>query len=560
MTAFLTMAGAASAQTGVDPVGRSGATAREELRLPPAELEPPPRPVFELPPLPPEPEERLDTAQKLFVADVSIEGNEALDDATLAAIARPFTGREVTLEELFRLKDLLTLAYVEAGYVNSGAVLPEQDVSDGIVRIEIVEGALETVEIDGTERLDSDFLERRVRLGAGPPLDVEDLQERLQLLLLDPSIARLDARLGPGSRPGQARLELDVEEGKRFAVELRASNDQSPSIGAYHGEVVASGRDFFGRGDEVIVQAGLTEGLKEAGAEVRVPLTPRGLTLHAGAQYSDSDLIDDEVKPLDIQSKSKSFTVGLAMPIIETLDDKVVLDLFFTRERNETFLLGDPFSFSPGSDDGRTDLSLLRFSQTWQNRGRNRAFSLGSTFTLGLDAFGATDNERDPDGEFFGWLLQAEAAQRLFTDTDQLVLRGEVQLVDDPLLSSEQFAAGGIDSVRGYRTNELVRDMGWKASLEYRYPILDLLTATRDYGSLELVPFVDAAGAFDHDGSPRDLKDDELLGAGLGLRYLLPPRLTAELYWGYPILDRDGSSEDPLQDAGVVFRVRFLAY
>jgi hemolysin activation/secretion protein len=129
-----------------------------ELREP--EFAPAPDgPRFELPPLPPAPEGRLDAGRSVFVRDVVVTGNTALPAARLDEIARLYEGREVGLEELFRLKDELTLAYVNAGYVNSGAVLPDQDVAGGVVRLEIVEGQLETVEITGTRALDAHFRE-----------------------------------------------------------------------------------------------------------------------------------------------------------------------------------------------------------------------------------------------------------------------------------------------------------------------------------------------------------------------------------------------------------------
>ena len=552
-----------------DPT-RVGPSPRDELELPPAQLRPPPDRVFELPPLPEIPEERLETAEKIRVERIEITGNTVLDDATLAELAAPYEGRDVTLEELFRLKDEISRTYIEAGYISSGAVLPDQEVTDGVVRIEVVEGTLEAVDIAGTDRLDSGFLEDRVRLGAGPPLNVGDLQERLQLLLLEPSIQRLDGKLGPGSGPGSARLELDVAEAPAYDLELRFSNDQSPSIGANHGEIIARARDILGRGDIAALQVGLTEGLKEASLDVRVPLTPSGLTFHTRLEHSDSDLIGDDVKALDIESRTTSLTVGLALPVVETLSDRVDLDLSLVREHNETYLLGDPFSFSPGFEDGEADLTLLRFAQTWQSRGRNLAFSLGSTFTVGLNALGATNatdpipgNDGEvPDGQFFGWLLQGEVGSRLFTETDQLVARGELQLVDRPILPSEQVASGGLDSVRGYRVNELVRDNGWKGSVEYRYPVLDLADRERDWGLVELIPFVDAAGGFNDDDSVSNAKDDMLLSAGIGARYHLPPSLTAELYWGYAFLDNDKSASDgdSIQDAGIGFRIRWSPF
>src|SRR4051812_4471489 len=185
-----------------------------ELRLPPR---PPPAPGLVLPPVPelPPPRPGPPTGASVFVRDIRLEGNTVLGEADLAPILRRYEDRPVTTEELLRLRDELTLAYVERGYVNSGAVIPDQEVIDGVIAVRIVEGRLDEIRLEGLRSLDPAFLEARIRLGAGLPLNARDLQERLQLLLLDPAIERLNARLGPGARPGEGRLEAEIVEAPR---------------------------------------------------------------------------------------------------------------------------------------------------------------------------------------------------------------------------------------------------------------------------------------------------------------------------------------------------------
>lgn len=533
----------------------------EPDRLPAPDLEPLPEPIFELPPLQQPSHERTDDSASFMLNAVEIEGNTALSDTVLQELAAPYVGRPVTVEELFQLRDAMTLAYVNAGYVNSGAVLPDQEIEQGTVRFAIVEGSLEDIQIDGTETFDADFLAARIAPGAQTPLNVNDLQERLQLIILDPTVQRLDARLGPGSEAGQAVLDVDLEEDRPYSYDLTLSNSQSTSVGANHASIGVTMRNLVGRSDRLRLTVGATEGLREAAIDYSVPILPNSLTAYIRGDISRSDLITDDIDDLDIESETESITIGLLWPIIETTSNRVELDLGFVREHNETSLLGQPFSFSPGAENGETDLSLIRFAQRWQNRGRDRAISFGSTFTLGLEILDATENGGDePDGEFLAWLGQVELAQRLFSDRDQLVIRGELQLTEDPLLASEQFAAGGLDSVRGYRVNEIVRDNGWTASMEYRFPILDLLFDDRplsDESQLDFIPFIDAGGGFKHNGRDGPARADVLVAPGIGLRYARPDWLSMELYWGIPLTSQDGATDDPLQEHGIGFRVRF---
>ena len=548
--------------------GSEQLTPRENVpALPAPEFLPQQRPGFALPPPPAPRQPGLASGPSILVKDIVLDGNTVLPAADLDALVEPYQGREVTLEELFRLKDEITLAYVNAGYVNSGATLPDQDVTEGTVRFQIVEGGLEAVEITGTEQLSAPFLEERIRLGAGPPLNVNALQDRLQLLLQDPAIRKLDARLLPGSQPGQARLAVAVEEEpKRFSVVARAANDQSPSIGANDAGLTFTWFNLFGRNDPLVLTGDVTEGLQEASFYYSVPLTARDLRFHIGGQISNADVVNDDVEDLNIESSAKQITVGFGMPVIDTTANRVGLDLSFNRERNRTYLLNEPFSFSPGTDDGKSDVSVLQFTQDWQNRGRSRALSVASTFNFGLPILGATDNGccEQPSGDFFYWFGQGQLAHRLFSDRDQVVLRGQAQLATDALLASQQYSLGGIDTVRGYFVNEVVRDSGFAVGLEYRYPILDLWDRERIRGpddmSLELVPFLDYGYAVNHHGNPEDVDSDTLASAGLGLRWIWPPRVLAEVYWGNRFSNRDGDPDDFLLDNGINFRVSVQLY
>ena len=81
-----------------------------------------------------------------------------------------------------------------------------------------------------------------------------------------------------------------------------------------------------------------------------------------------------------------------------------------------------------------------------------------------------------PDGKYFAWLGQGQYVRRLRPASRQPAARlaarapRQRQISADPLLSIEQFAVGGIDTVRGYRENQIVRDTGFAASVELHIP------------------------------------------------------------------------------------------
>jgi hemolysin activation/secretion protein len=136
-------------------------------------------------------------------------------------------------------------------------------------------------------------------------------------------------------------------------------------------------------------------------------------------------------------------------------------------------------------------------------------------------------------------------------------LRANTQLTDDPLLPIEQFAVGGANTVRGYRENQLVRDNGVVASIEFRLPLypLSLPFASAETAVLQLAPFFDYGAAWNHDESK-----DEISSIGVGLVWEPTPWLSAQVYYGYRLNSVvDPEDDDDLQDHGISFRLAIRA-
>jgi hemolysin activation/secretion protein len=242
--------------------------------------------------------------------------------------------------------------------------------------------------------------------------------------------------------------------------------------------------------------------------------------------------------------------------VYQTANHEAALSIGFDRRQNNTRLLDEPFSISPGAVEGEMVVSVLRLSQEWLLRGQNRVLALRSTFNFGLDVWGATDNgiPGDPDAEFFSWLGQAQYIQRLFNSQNQMVLRLAGQWTTEPLLALEQMSVGGFGSVRGYLENQLVRDRGIVSSVEFRLPVL---FDSAGAGILYLAPFFDFGGAWGGEESP---SPTTIYSTGAGILFTPNKHLSAEVYWGYRLRDVEIPDDAGLQDLGLGFRVNLMAF
>src|SRR5262249_20493220 len=289
---------------------------RREIRPP----EPEKRPEFTLPPLPAPPAGELPLSQqtRIVAHQIVVTGSSIYSDERLAAITAPYTGRPLAGEDLGHLRQQLTLLYVNDGYLNSGAVLPDQEIRDGVIRYQIVEGRLTDVTVEGNRWFRDRYLESRVGRGADAPLDVGKLAEQLEVLQQDPRIRHIEAELLPGERPGEARLRTRFEEEFPVVAAIEYSNHDSPSVGDHRIQADMADRNLTGWGDTLRAMGAWNEGLWEGEVGYEVPVTRWDTTLGAWFHYGASEVVAEPFDPLDIESREHTIGIEIRQPVYRT--------------------------------------------------------------------------------------------------------------------------------------------------------------------------------------------------------------------------------------------------
>lgn len=506
---------------------------------------------------------QLPAAARVLVRNFRFEGNTVFSERQLSRVVASFAGREITSEELQAARRAVTLHYVDRGYINSGAVIPEQEVREGIITIRVIEGKLTGIEVAGNRWLCDSYLRERLKLRAGRPLNVDTLRDGLQMLRQNPNVQQVNAELQPGALPGEAHLSVRVLDQLPFRLGLQVDNTRPPSVGAEEILLLAGDRNLTGHSDTLDLSYGIAhngaDGFEFAGVDnvsgaYTLPFTARDTTLSIFGSKDDFAIIEEPFTSLDISSESERYGVGVRQPLFRTASRELALGLSFERRQSQTFLLGQPFTLTPGAVNGETKISVIRLTQEWLERSQNHVLAIRSTFSFGVDVFGTTDDGTDRAAKFWAWLGQFQYAQRLFNTANQLILRTDVQWTDEPLPSLEQFTLGGSSSVRGYRENQLVRDRGVYSGIELRVPVL-----INKVGApvVQLAPFFDFGAAWNIDASTPDPKS--ISSAGIGVLFTPNKRLHAQLYWGHAFRDLNSAGDD-LQDSGIHFRVNFEAF
>jgi hemolysin activation/secretion protein len=356
-----------------------------------------------------------------------------------------------------------------------------------------------------------------------------------------------------------------VADQQPFRLGLQFDNQRPPSVGAEEFSLVLADLSLTGNSDPLRFRYGIAnagpDGLEWSGANnlegsYELPLTRYDTTLGLHGSRLNTSIVEASLQPLDITSLTRRMGAVLRQPLYQSVNQEFALSVGFDYADNTSWLLGDRFNVSPGSVDGNMTDSVLRFSQEWLRRGPDYVVALRSTFNFGLDVFGSTDDGMlgDPDGTFFSWLGQGQYVQRLFHTQNEMVVRLTGQCTPDPLLALDQISVGGFYTVRGYLENQLVRDRGLVASLEFRVPVLFQKSGA---SLLQLAPFLDFGGGWNNDESP---SPTTIWSVGVGLRFTPFKYLSAEVYWGHRLREVSIPDDAGLQGEGVGLRVNVNAF
>ncbi|MBW4527398.1 MAG: ShlB/FhaC/HecB family hemolysin secretion/activation protein [Phormidium tanganyikae FI6-MK23] len=514
---------------------------------------PPPDQLLPQPISPPStPENPGNVPDTIQVKQFDIVGSTVFSAKDFEAITKPYLNRNVSFAELLQLRSQIADLYIKKGYVTSAAILPPQVLTGGVVKVQVIEGSIEQINVIGTRRLNPAYVRSRIGLAVQAPLNVNRLLEGLRLLQLDPLIASISADLQAGTRPGTSVLQITITEAKTLSVTPSIDNARSPSVGSFRRQIELAQANLLGLGDGLRVGYTNTDGSNGIDLSYTVPLNPRNGTLRLAYGSTRSRVIEEPFDILDIQARSRYYELTFRQPIVQRPANEFTVGLTFSRQESETELGIDnigPFRLSPGADEqGRTRISALRFFQEYVQRSDQQVIAARSQFSVGLGLFDATINDQAPDSRFLAWRGQAQWTRLLARDS-LLLVRGDLQLVDRTLVPLEQIGLGGQETVRGYRQDALLTDNGFLFSTEVRLPILRSGRAI-----LQVTPFIDLGTGWNRNGE--NPEKNTLVGAGLGLLWRQGDDFSARIDFGFPLVSVGGEKRT-LQENGIYFSVRY---
>ncbi len=479
----------------------------------------------------------LDADITFVLQKVTLKGNNAIPDAELFSLYSEFLKKEIPLAVLQTIAERITHYYREKGYVLSRAIVPPQQIDDGVVTIQVLEGFIDKVRFKGNSAREKDALNAYIKMLASKPANLKDL-ERSLLLMNDLPGFTVQGTLAPSpDTVGASDLIISIEE-DTFTGHVGIDNRGSRYLGPLQGNLYGAANNILGMNEKIdahIVGTLNWEELKYGLLSYTQPIGPYGTTW--GVMVSHSLTYPGAgLRTLDIEGKSSSVGFSVTHPIIRTREHNMNLRVGGNWRESESQTLGtDVFE-----DHIRAVFAELGYDRadSWQG-----VSQIAGTFTQGLDVLGANDandlvSRSNADPGFSKLELDASRSQYFGEGWSGLV-RLSGQYAYDPLFSAEEFSVGGQGFGSAYDASEISGDHGVAARAEVRYHVASPPPWT---DNLQIYGFYDGGVVWNDKVLAGEEKRSSLTSTGVGSRFSITEDLSASFELGMP-LTRDVSAE-----------------
>jgi hemolysin activation/secretion protein len=487
---------------------------------------------------------------RFVLRGVAVDGATVYSAQQLSAHYQGLVGREVSLLDVYGVANQITARYRNDGYILSQALVPQQQIRDGVVRIQVLEGRISKVVIRDENKLPSYtyILQYANRLTASRPVTQREF-ERFLLLINDFPGMRVSGVLAPSAEPGAADLVLEVTY-KRIDAYASIDNRGSRFLGPYQTEFSAAVNGIIDTGDRLLYRYVTTlfqpRELQFHEARFQTPLFGEGTLLEVWGNYARTRP-GFTLRQFDIEGESYSWNIRLRHPIIRTRAMNLWVYGGFDWRHSENDVLTVTFS------DDR--LRVFRHGVTFEAVDALRGVSfVDLTLHHGIDALGARGDSREfGRTDFFKLTLDLQRNQQIWGPVSAFV-QFTGQYAGTQLLAPEEFGLGGRTYGRAFDPSEKTGDHGFAVAAELRYtvddlkfPVLDIPTTLQFYG------FGDWGRVYHIDSNTRKTFET-LASAGVGMRFTVGPRLSGQVEGAVPLHGRTAS----LGDKGDTWRVFFV--
>ncbi|KAF0219909.1 MAG: polypeptide-transport-associated domain-containing [Geobacteraceae bacterium] len=508
---------------------------------------------------PPEQPQSAEQDQTFEITAFKLEGTTLFPVQRLLDLLDDLVGTGRTAADVEKARDILEKHYHEEGYPTVLVNIPEQSVENGVIRLQVIESKVSVTRVTGNRHFSTELiLDKLPSIAPGAILYAPNVQKEINKVNRNPDLKVIPS-MAPGKELGTVDVELKAEDRLPFHGSLEFNNRNSHDTTPLRLNLSAHYDNLWGKEHSFSLQYQASpQKLKEvevvSGSYMLPAPWDKDTSLIVYSVYSNSNTTFGDA----FNTIGKGDIVGgryvIPFPPYEAYNHSAVLGFDYKHFRENTGQTGVPEG-TTSSPVEYLPLSLAYSGSLPDSTGItlfNAAFNMAFRGMV-VRQQNFEEKRFKARGNYFYTTLGVERRQKL-PGGAALGVKLDGQIADQPLISNEQYAAGGMDSVRGYKESELMGDNTFHGILELSAPDLAPLFGLRERFLLTPYTFYDFAALFVKDPLPGQEDAMNLQGTGVGIRGYLFRDVEFQLDWAFALSD---TAKTKTGDNQLYFKVKY---
>ncbi len=379
-----------------------------------------------------------------------------ISDKDKQEIFDKFIGKCVTLSDLINLSNMLTSVYIDKGYITSKVYLPPQNISSGTVKLQAIEGRINSIKPD-KRYINIVFLDKKDK-----PLNLRDLETSIKLINRLPS-NHATMKLKPAEKVGYSDIIINNKKTKRVNANIALNNFGTDKTGKVQGSFSLSIDDIFGIDDEFSINLNGTnkefqdENSKGNSFSYSFP-TGHFLNTLSYQKTSYKELVLASITSYKSNGYTKSYEYNLEHELFHDQFNSINAKGFIKHTKNRNFIAGALIDISS------YNLSSTGLNLEYLHRTKSFYSLLSFGFKKGVNWFGVS-NPTDLDEKYLLFNVDLTLQKNFHLFNYALTLHS--QYTHYNLFSKDQISIGGAYSVRGYQEEGLNGNSGYYVRNEF---------------------------------------------------------------------------------------------
>jgi hemolysin activation/secretion protein len=490
-----------------------------------------------------------------------LERNTLFTTQRLLDLLDDLVGPGRTAADVEKGRDILEKFYHDEGYPSVLVNIPEQKVEDGMIRLQVIESKISVTRVTGNRYFSTEhILDRLPSLAPGTIIHAPDVENELGKVNRNPDLKVAPTAMAPGKELGTIEVDLKAEDKRPFhgslEVDNRNSHDTTPlrlNLGAHYdnlwGIEHALGVQYqFSpqKLDEVEVVSG--------SYTLPAPWN-RDTSIVFYGVYSNSNTTTFST---NFNSIGKGDIFGaryvIPFPSFKAFNHTAILGFDYKNFAENTGLVGDP----KGMVSSPVEYMPLSFAYSASLTDSTGTTMFNSAFNMAFRGLisrpqNFSDKRFQARENYFYTTLGLERQQKLPLGAG-LGVKLDGQVADQPLISNEEYPAGGMESVRGYKESEAMGDSAVRGTIELKAP--DLAPHFGLGERFQIIPysFYDFAALWVKEPLPGQEAATDLQGTGIGIRGFIFKDVEFQTDLGFALVNTNQTKRG---DHQVYFKVKY---